>query len=112
MNLTDFLGKLINTPETVTFNETIACITKTYEFKETTFKNGELLNEAGQNSGSCKIFAFARLQELNKEQTLQCFGDFYRKDVLENPDGENHGNIRNFMKYGWDGIEFKGEPLI
>jgi hypothetical protein len=31
--------------------------------------------------------------------------------VLKNPDGTDHQNIRNFMKHGWDGVRFEGEPL-
>ena len=38
--------------------------------------------------------------------TLQLFGRFYREDVLKNPSGDDHGNIRNFMKSGWDGVAF------
>lgn len=93
------------------FNEVIDFIEQNFTFMPTEFKNGETLNEAGQNSGSCKIFAFAKHLEFSKEQTLECFGTFYRQDVLENPDAENHQNIRNFMKFGWEGISFKGEAL-
>ena len=38
--------------------------------------------------------------------TLELFGRFYRDDVLGKPDGDDHGNIRNFMKSGWDGVSF------
>ena len=34
------------------------------------------------------------------------FGDYYRKDVLEHPDGTDHANIRAFMEVGWDGVKF------
>lgn len=68
-----------------------------------------LINEAGRNEGSCKISALARLHGLDQSQTLALFGDYYRKDVLENPTGNDHQNIRNFMRDGWDGIVFKGE---
>lgn len=46
-----------------------------------------------------------------KEETLALFGDFYRNDVLKNPGGNDHQNIRNFMEFGWDGILFEGEAL-
>jgi hypothetical protein len=42
---------------------------------------------------------------------LSCFGAYYQEDVLGDPDGTNHQNIRNFMKTGWDGIAFYGEAL-
>ena len=38
--------------------------------------------------------------------------DYYRKDVLEDPDGDSHANIRAFMKGGWDSVKFpKGLAL-
>ena len=71
-----------------------------------------LVNEAGTNEGSCKIFYFAQLNNLNVQQTLACFGRYYSEDVLSNPTGNDHGNIRNFMKTGWQGIEFKSVALL
>ncbi len=111
MKLTDFLTKLNQTPNKIAFAETMEVIESNYTFIETAFKNGETFNEAGQNSGSCKLFAFAQKNELSKEATLACFGDYYRKDVLENPTGNDHANIRNFIKFSWEGIEFKGQAL-
>lgn len=81
---------------------------KNYNFSPTAFRNGETYNEENQNNGSCKIFSFAKKMNLNKEQTLHLFGDFYRKDVLENPENTDHQNIRNFIKFGWEGISFMG----
>jgi hypothetical protein len=111
MTITALLEKISKTPHEVQFNEVIATIDSNYDFKPTAFKNGETINEAGQNSGSCKLFSFAKLQNLEENATLACFGDYYRKDVLENPDGNDHQNIRNFMKFGWDGIIFDGMAL-
>ncbi len=45
------------------------------------------------------------------EETLLLFSEFYREDVLKNPEGTDHQNIRNFMKFGWEGIVFEGEAL-
>jgi hypothetical protein len=36
---------------------------------------------------------------------LACFGAYYRNDVLGNPEGSDHGNIRNFMESGWAGVK-------
>lgn len=111
MKSTEFLQRLEKTPEAIAFNDTIAVVEANYEFTPTAFANGELRNGAGQNNGSCKVFSFARLHKLSPQQTLHCFGDYYRKDVLGNPDGTDHQNIRNFMKTGWAGIAFEGEAL-
>lgn len=92
------------------FPETIAYIDENYYFTPTTFKNGNQLNNAGENNGSCKIFAFAKLNQLSKEETLSLFGDFYN-DVLNTPEATDHQNIRNFMTFGWDGIQFEGDAL-
>ncbi len=111
MNIDVFLNKLNNNPESVTFDDTMAVISASYEFTPASFTNGAVNNEAGQNSGSCKLFAFALLNQLSEEQTLACFGAYYRDDVLKNPDGTDHQNIRNFIKHGWSGVKFDRMPL-
>jgi len=93
------------------FQTTIAYINEKYYFTPTAFKNGNQLNNAGENNGSCKIFAFAKIHHLEKEETLSLFGSYYFDDVLKNPDGIDHQNIRNFITFGWDGISFDGEAL-
>ena len=111
MDLNTFLQRLNDAPDTITFNDTMSLIEALYDFTPTAFSNGKMRNEAGQNNGSCKLFSFAQLQGLSQAQTLACFGDYYRKDVLGNPDGEDHQNIRNFMQSGWEGIKFDGSAL-
>lgn len=112
MTITSYLEKLKQTPNTISFIETIAVIEKNYDFTPTTFDNGSQHNAAGENSGSCKLFAFAKLQNLTQSETLACFGAYYFEDVVGNLEGTNHQNIRNFMKLGWDGIQFEGEALV
>lgn len=108
MNLID---KIQNQPETILFPEVIEYIDSKYNFTPTPFTNGTTVNEANQNNGSCKLFYFAKIQKLSPEQTLHLFGDFYRMDVLGNPEGTDHQNIRNFMKFGWNGIVYEGVVL-
>ena len=105
------LEQLEKAPEKIIFKDVIAYIDENYDFAPTKFTNGNTINEANQNNGSCKVFSFAQLKNLSKEQTLWLFGEFYREDVLNNPDETDHQNIRNFMKFGWDGISFDGEAL-
>ena len=112
MSLSSFLETLGTSPETVSFDDTVSVIEENYSFIETAFTNGDVNNEAGQNNGSCKIFAFGRLNNLSEEQALHCFGDYYRHDVLGNPDGDDHQNIRNFIRSGWNSIHFAGEALV
>ncbi|SEF57104.1 HopJ type III effector protein [Halpernia humi] len=105
------LNQLKNSPEKIDFKEVIAFIEENFDFSPTRFINGNTVNEANENNGSCKVFSFAKLQNLSKEETLHLFGAFHREDVLKNPDGNDHQNIRNFMEFGWDGISFEGEAF-
>ncbi len=102
------------TSKKLDFEDTMAVITEHFNYVPSAFTNGtsdtRVSNSAGQNEGSCKIFAFAKLLGLNEEQTLLCFGRFYQ-DVINTPDGTDHGNIRNFMRDGWKGILFEGQAL-
>jgi len=111
LDLELFLNRLESRPESIEFPDVIALVNKLYDYVPTAFRNQELINEAGQNAGSCKLFAFAQLHDLTEQQTLSLFGAFYRADVLKSPDGTSHPNIRQFMKTGWSGIEFEGIPL-
>ncbi len=111
MEITAFLDRLRDTPHNVTFKETMTVVEANYSFAPTAFRNGAIRNTSEQNSGSCKVFALAKLQRLTKDQTLNCFGDYYRLEVLMDPEGTNHQNIRNFMQHGWEGIFFEGTAL-
>jgi len=112
MLVSDFLTKLNTQPEKIEFTDTMAVIEENYDFSETAFTNGQQTNAAGENSGSCKIFSFAQLNGLTEQQTLACFGIYYRNDVLGNPDASDHQNIRQFMINGWSGIRFDSAPLV
>lgn len=114
MAITKLLERLNNAPDTVLFPHVIETINAHYIYSPTQFSNGVgsdcVVNAAGTNEGSCRIFAFAQLNHLNEAQTLACFGQFYR-DVLATPDANDHANIRTFMRHGWSGIRFDGIPL-
>lgn len=110
MTLKEFLEKLA-TDQYVEFEDTQAIIADNYDYTPASFSNGATRNEAGQNEGSCKIFAFAQAQNLDQQQTLRCFGRFYQ-DVLNTPEGNDHANIRNFMVSGWQGVQFDSQALV
>jgi len=114
MSLNTFLEK-VKSNQKVSFDDTMAMINEYYQYTPTTFDNGlgdnAVINEAGTNEGSCKIFAFAQLNQLSQEQTLNLFGDFYQ-DVLNDPNGSSHQNIRNFMESAWDGIKFNAPNTL
>jgi len=113
--LEKLLEQIKRFPEKTEFNDVISIIDEHYRYIPTRFTNGTdndvVINTAGENEGSCKIFSFARINNLNKEQTLNCFGQYYRDDVLNHPKGSDHQNIRTFMKYGWGQLVFDGDAL-
>jgi hypothetical protein len=111
MTINELIIQLRSAPTTIEFNQVIQVIEQFYDYTTTGFTNGELVNKAGSNEGSSKIFSFAQLNVLTKDETLSLFGDYYRNDVLKNPAGKDHGNIRNFMLTGWSGIKFESPAL-
>jgi hypothetical protein len=115
MIVAELISRIKQAPQTVEFNDVISTIEAHFNYQPTRFSNGldehKVINEAGSNEGSCKIFAFAQLNDLNQDETLACFGNYYRNDTMEHPEGNDHMNIRQFMKHGWSGIQFDGEAL-
>lgn len=112
MTTQQLLKQLQADPENIEFETIMAVIHNEYNYTPCSFSNGpELTNMPGTNEGSCKIFAFAKMHGLDKKHTLACFGKYYREDVLLHPDNTDHDNIRSFIRHGWDGIVFDGNPL-
>ncbi|MCH9696966.1 MAG: HopJ type III effector protein [Gammaproteobacteria bacterium] len=97
------------------FDSAMQIIDEHYHFIPVEFTNGlgenRVVNNAGTNTGSCKIFAFARLHNLSELHTLELFGDYYREQVLKDPNGTSHANIRAFIKHGWGGVKMDDNPL-
>lgn len=108
----EFISRLKQQPESIEFTETMDVIEANYDFTPVEFSNGNVNNEIGENLGSCKIFALGSLLKLTESQTLACFGQYYRDDVLKHPDADDHANIRSFMKHGWPGITFSEPALV
>lgn len=111
MTLDTFLDEIKKKPDQISFDKTMSIIDDLYVYNPVSFRNGILENAVGENSGSCKLFAFAKLNGLTESQTLHCFGDYYRIDVLQSSESDCHMNIRNFMQTGWSGITFSNNPL-
>ena len=88
------------------FEEVIELIDTHYETGLLEFKNGDIVNQSGENVGSAQVLSYAALSGMDKETTLKLWGQYHR-DVLATPDGDDHANIRNFMKYGWEGVPFE-----
>jgi hypothetical protein len=95
------------------FEETISLVDGLFRVTPCAFRVGRtptVENHAGANTGALRVLAFGKLIGLDKQTTLNLFGRHYR-DVLDNPHGDAHANIRAFIRDGWDGVEFLGEPL-
>lgn len=91
----------------LTFHDVLAFIDAHYNYQPIEFSNGEVANALGTNEGSAKVFSLAKQHGLNKVDTLKLFAEHYRA-VQNTPQGIDHANIRNFMRYGWAGI---GMPI-
>jgi hypothetical protein len=95
----------------INFAGVLATIDDQYTHTPTAFKNGDLYNSSSENQGSARVLFYARLNNLSKEETLSLFAEHYQ-NVLDNPGGNNHQNIRQFIQSGWDGVTFEGTPLL
>ncbi len=104
------LIEAVQKAEIVAFSEVIATIDTHFIFTPTPFTNGAVTNDANSNNGSCKVFAFAKIYQLEAKETLFLFGEHYQK-VLATPEEMDHQNIRNFIKSDWEGISFEGNAL-
>ncbi|WP_151957336.1 HopJ type III effector protein [Acinetobacter guillouiae] len=92
------------------FADVISYIEARYTHTPTAFQNGQQYNAATENQGSAKVFSFAQLNDLDQQQTLNLFAEYYAA-VLATPDATDHQNIRQFMQNGWNGIKFEGNAL-
>ena len=88
----------------------IELIDSLYDYHSVDFTNGDVINKAGTNDITCKLFAFAKLNAFTQEQTLACFGHYYQ-DVLETPNSTEHQNNRNLMQNRRDGISISRTAL-
>ena len=70
MTINELITQLRYTPNNIEFAAVIQVISQFYTYSPTCFTNGALLNQAGSNVGSCKIFYFAQLHELTRTQSV------------------------------------------
>ncbi|MFF7705887.1 HopJ type III effector protein [Pseudomonas sp. NPDC007930] len=92
------------------FADTLAFVAEHYDYTPTAFSNGPVSSSAGQNEGSCKTLALAKLEGLSSTEALLAFGEHYRS-VKATPEGSDHGNIRALIAHGLEGVSFEGEAL-
>ena len=82
----------------------IAAINAIYSVPPQAFVVGDQENKPGENKGSLAILGFARANGLwNLSEILPMFGEAYY-EVLTNPNGSSHANIRALMNYGMGGV--------
>ena len=62
------------------FEEVIELIDEHYESGLIEFKNGDMVNKAGENEGSAKVLSYAALSGMDKETTLKVrlHADFWK----------------------------------
>jgi hypothetical protein len=92
------------------FADVLAFIDERYVHTPTAFTNGKQYNTENENQGSAKVFSFAQIHGLSKEDTLLLFAE-HGEAVLASPDATDHQNIRQFILNGWEGVKFEGAAL-
>ena len=95
----------------LSFTDVLAFIDHNYSFHPVAFRNGQAYNEPNQNNGSAKVLAFGKLHHLSVLDTLKLFAEHHRQ-VAATPAAEDHQNIRQFIRYGWSGVQFDHSPLV
>lgn len=100
---------------TICFQDVIRIVHRHYDCVPVAFSTGvgtsrRTDNPAGSNTGSSQLLAFARRLGLDAQTTLTLYAEHYR-DVLAEPDGHSHLNIRAFMANGWAGVSMPIDPL-
>jgi len=101
----ELLTQVQEDSQSVDFAAVISVVDANFDVNPTSFSVGDVQSEAGENMGSSKLLGFGRLVGLSEQETLCLFGQYY-KDVCANPEGDDHPNIRAFMKGGWGAVDF------
>jgi hypothetical protein len=89
----------------------VAAIRTLYSFSQTAFRMGDHYNDRGKNEASLLIFSFAKKHRLSKDQVLALFAEA-AEEVAASPEGEDHPNIRFFLKCGLDGFWVQHNPQL
>lgn len=92
------------------FKDVLKHIDELYLYTPSAFKNGSQNNAENENQGSARVLFFAKMNNLSHNDTLELFAEHY-ETVLDNPEGMDHQNIRQFQINGWDGVVFEREVL-
>ena len=84
MTVAELVQKIKTQAENIQFSEIIETVDANYNFTPTAFKNGETMNEANQNNGSCKVFSFAKNQRnLLKPSQLKLISSYYKLFIIK-----------------------------
>ncbi|KAJ1637914.1 HopJ type III effector protein-domain-containing protein [Pavlovales sp. CCMP2436] len=105
------LVKVRTQPGSVMFAETLEAIDQAFEFFGTKFVNGAVSSTSSENEGSSKVLSLSQLVGMTTDETLVCFGEHYR-DVVADPSGSSHANVRALMTTGLEAVLFSNGPSL
>ncbi|MBT3727100.1 hypothetical protein HOG21_05480 [bacterium] len=88
---------LLEAKEAETFDDFIAFVDKYFMLISTGFNNNGLKNNKFKNEGSLKVLAFAKYCKMTDVTEIAGLFKGYYKDVLKDPKGDNHQNIRHLI---------------
>lgn len=66
-----FNEKVTMAGDEIKFEEVMEIIGNNYDFENTEFRNGNVVNKAGENGGTAKVLSYAALSGLDKDATLK-----------------------------------------
>lgn len=92
------------------FGNTIQAIDSILETEPVDFVNGEVPNTSGENLWSLKVLAFGKMMWFHTQEVLSMFWEYYR-EVIDNPDGNSHQNIRALQKTGIECVDISENPF-
>ncbi|MDR1027138.1 MAG: HopJ type III effector protein [Rickettsiales bacterium] len=95
------------------FQQVLSVIDKNYDYTPTQFAVTDGwgdTNGLDQNQGAGRVLAFAKERRLDEEAALQLFAEHYQ-NVVDNPNGDNHKNIRLLAAHGLNQVHFANRPL-
>ena len=102
---TPLVEKLKASLGTSTLKENLALIEEMpLEYTAVAFSCGAVDNPSDANQASAKLLSLSQLLDLDKDQTLELWGDIWRE--VRGTEGDSHMNIREFEKGGMDAVKF------
>lgn len=108
MTLTDFRARLRS--EHHLFTDTLAFIAEHYSYTPSAFDNGSVSNGRSRTKVPARPWASPSSRASASRKPCWPSAKHYRA-VRDNPEGDDHANIRALQQTGLAGVHFERQPL-